>query len=101
MACSWLRRLAGVEHGAHVSQFALNLHCERMRAAEDAPYDPFRILKRCYGLAEIVKRGATGVDERRHVIRPHLERERIIVSENASRHGSCFAQQWPSFFEVL
>ena len=33
-----------------------------MRAAEQAPRNPSRVLERRHGLAEIVKRGATGVD---------------------------------------
>ena len=32
---------------------------------------------------------------------PHLKREVIRLSENASRHGNHFAKQRPGFFEVL
>ena len=31
--------------------------CGRVRAAEDAPRDPFRLLERRHGLAQIVERG--------------------------------------------
>ena len=41
-----------------VSQAALNVHCERVRAAEHAPRDPCRVLERRHGFAEIVERGA-------------------------------------------
>ena len=87
------RRLAGAEHGSRASQGILDPRCVGVRAAEHAPRDPFCVLERRHGLAEIVKRSATGVDERRHVIRPHPEREVITLSENASRHGNRFAQQ--------
>ena len=52
------RRLAGAERGSDIPQVALNLHRERMRAAEHAPHDPRRLLERRHGLAEIVERGA-------------------------------------------
>ena len=51
---------AGAERGSRGSQVALNQRCGRVCAAEHAPYDPFRILERRHGLAEIVERG-TGV----------------------------------------
>ena len=35
-----------------------------MRAAEHAPRDPFRVLERRHGFAEIVERGAVGFVER-------------------------------------
>ena len=38
-------------------QTPLNRHCERVRAAEHAPRDPFRLHERRHGLAEIVERG--------------------------------------------
>ena len=39
-------------------QHALNMHYERMRAAEHALRGPFNLLERRHGLAEIVERGA-------------------------------------------
>ena len=51
------RRLAGAERGSCFSQTVLNLSCLRMRAAEDAPRNRRRLLKRRHGLAEIVERG--------------------------------------------
>ena len=54
------RRLAGAEHGLRDSQFALNVQCERVGAAEHAPRGPRRVLERRHGLAEIVER-STGV----------------------------------------
>ena len=41
---------------ARVSQLALNINSERMRAAEHAPYGPFQILECPHGLADIVER---------------------------------------------
>ena len=52
------RRLAGAEGVSTPSQIELNGSCERMCAAEHAPRDPFRVLERRHGLAEIVERGA-------------------------------------------
>ena len=43
-----------------------------MRTAQNAPSDPCRVLERRDGLAEIVKRGVVGVDERRCIIRLRL-----------------------------
>ena len=57
-----------------------------------APRDPFHVLKRRHGLAEIVERGA-GVEVERRQSHPHREREFITFSENTSRHGYYFAQQ--------
>ena len=38
-------------------QGALNVHCGRVRAAEDLPRGPSRVLERGHGLANIVERG--------------------------------------------
>jgi hypothetical protein len=43
---------------SRVAQIALNIHCDRVRAAEHAPRGPYRILERRQGLADIVERGA-------------------------------------------
>ena len=40
------------ERGSRVTQIAHNRHYDRMRAAEHAPRDPFRVLERRYGLVE-------------------------------------------------
>ena len=62
------RRLAGGERGSRVSQFVLNVYCERVRAAEHASGDRFRLLERRHGLAEVVERGAGVKVERPRVI---------------------------------
>ena len=85
--------LAGAERGSRVSQGCPNIHCGRVRASEQASRDPFRVLERRHGLAEIVGRGCVVEVERLRVNFPHLEREYMPVSENASRYGYCFAQQ--------
>ena len=36
----------------------LNHRCDRMRSTEHTPRDPFRVLERRHGLAQIVERGA-------------------------------------------
>ena len=61
------RRFAGVERGSRVSQFVLNLRCERMCASEHAPCDPRRLLERRHSLVEIVERGVGVIAERRCV----------------------------------
>ena len=48
-------------------QLALKKHYERMRAAEHAPRDPFRVLESRHCLAEIVERGAVVLAERLRV----------------------------------
>ena len=53
-------RFAGAEHCSRVLQGLLSHLCGRVRAAEHAPHDPFRLLERRHGLAEIVER-RTGV----------------------------------------
>ena len=90
--CIIRRRLAGAEHGTRVSQGSLNCRCERMRATHHAPGRPFRLLERRHGLAEIVERGGGVFAECTRVDRPHLERDIMILSVNASRHGLHFAQ---------
>ena len=50
--------LAGAERGSRVSQLVLNSRCNRMGATEHAPCNPFGVLERFHGLAEIVERGA-------------------------------------------
>ena len=82
-------------------QHALNMHYERMRAAEHALRGPFNLLERRHGLAEIVERGAGVHVERRCVKCPHPEREIMRVSENASRQGNRLAQQRLGFFEAF
>jgi hypothetical protein len=72
-------------------QIILNRRGERVRAAEHAPRDPFRVLERRLGLVEIVERGVVVQVERLRVIRPHPERELMTISEDASRHGNNFA----------
>jgi hypothetical protein len=48
----------------------LNRQGKRVRATKSTPRDPVRVLERRHALAEIVERGAVGVDERRCDIRP-------------------------------
>ena len=88
----YLGLLGGAERGSRPSQGDLNLSCERVRAAHHAPRNPCRVFERCHGLTEVVERGAA-VQERPPVIPPHLEREFITITENASNHGNRFAQQ--------
>jgi hypothetical protein len=48
------RRFAGAERGSRVSQGSFHLQNGRVRAAEHAPRDPFRLLERRHGLAGFV-----------------------------------------------
>ena len=50
-----------MERCSRESQFALNPHHVRVRAAEHAPRGPCRLLERRHSLAEIVERGAFGL----------------------------------------
>ena len=88
----WRRRFAGAERGSRFSHVVLNPCCERVRATKHAPREPFRVIKRRRGLAEIVERGAGVHVERHRVNCPRPEREIMTFSENASRHGHRFAQ---------
>ena len=72
-----------------------------MVTTEHAPLGPFRLLERRHGLAEIVERGGRVLAERRRVIPPHIERESLVLTKNASRHGNQLAQQRLGFFEAL
>ena len=84
-----------------VSQRFLNLHNIRVRAAEHASRDPFRVLDGRQGLADVVERGCGVIVERVRVTQPHLERELITISENAPRHGQFFAHQRLGVCEAL
>ena len=57
--------------------------------------------KRRHGLAEVVEQGGGVAEERHRVNPPHLEREYMPFSENASRHGDRFAQQFLGFRMAL
>jgi len=48
----------GCERRSRVSQGALNPRCERVLAAEHAPRNPYRVIERRHGLAEIIECGA-------------------------------------------
>ena len=43
-----------MEIGSRVSQIELKFFCERIRAAEDAPRNPCRLLERRHGLAALL-----------------------------------------------
>jgi len=59
-------------------QIPLKRLCERVRAAEDASRDPFRVLACRHGFAEIVECGGVVLVERPRVNPSHLEGEFII-----------------------
>ena len=56
-------RLAGGERCSCDLQSFINSPSERVRGPKDAPRDPFRVLKRRHGLAQIVERGGVVVAE--------------------------------------
>ena len=58
-------------------------------------------LEYIHALAEIAERGAFVHVERPRVNPPHLERDIITLSKNASRYGNHFEQKWFGFFEAL
>ena len=82
------------------SQILLYLSEERVRAAEYAPCDPFQVLERRHGLAEIVERGVGVLVEKYRVKRPYPEREFMTLSENTLRRGYRSFQQRLGFFEA-
>ena len=91
----------GAESDSRVSQIALNIRCGRVRVTKNAPRDRFYLRERRHAFAEIVERGVGVSVERLRVIRPHLERESMALSENASRHGDRFEDQGLGFFEAI
>ncbi|CAH0380099.1 unnamed protein product [Pelagomonas calceolata] len=64
-----------------------------MRFAEYLLPRPCDRLERLHGFADMVERGASIQVERTRVTVPHLERDSMPFSENASRHGHHFAHQ--------
>ena len=94
------RRLAGAERGSRGSQILLNRPRERICATEHAPRGRCHVLKRRYGLADIVERGAFVIVERRRVIKPRPERELMTLPENASLRGHNFAKHHLGFLEA-
>ena len=93
--------VAGTQRGSRFSQSFLNPSRGRVRAAEHAPRGPCRLFKRRHSSAEIVERGAGVKTDRRRITKSHLERDVMIISENASRHGNHLAQECLGFFDAL
>ena len=56
--CNLCSPLAGAERSSRVCQGTLNPLSGRVRASHHAPRDPFHVLERRHGLADIVDRGA-------------------------------------------
>ena len=83
-----------------MSQGTLSRFRDRMRATKDATRGPFRLLERRHGLAEIVKGGAVVVVKILRIIHLHRERDIIISSDNAPRHGYRLAQERLGFSEA-
>ena len=75
------RRLAGVERGSRVTHVALDPRSGRVRATEHATRDPFRVLERRHGFAEIVERGAV-VSRVRRARLDGLTGARLVEREN-------------------
>ena len=69
-------------------QGGLNVHCERVRSTEHAPRDPFSVLERRHGLAEIVERGAVGF-VKQHTLSP-TSNERIHLPTLVAAGGAAF-----------
>ena len=108
MACRWGQGRQVVAHGqtcgqrlARLFQRLLGLRRLRMRRSENALPRMRNGFKRRHGFAAVIKRGAFVQVEHPRVNPPHLERHLMIITEDASRHRHCFAQQPPGFFETL
>ena len=93
-----LRRPCLAEGCSRGSQVVLNVYCERVRATEHLPRDPFRVLERRHGLAEMVERRAVLV-ERLCVapspvrllpseIKLYVEPEALNQEHNAQNHSN-------------
>ena len=95
------RFFTGAERGSRFLQGPLMCSCGRVRAAEDAPRDPFRLLERRHSLAQIVERGIVVLVERLRITPTHQEREVMVISKDASRHWHCFEQQRLNFCVAL
>ena len=87
------RRLAGAEGGLRFLRGKIDPCGGRVRAAEDLPRNPFRLLERCHGLSEIAERSAVILVECPCVIPPHPERGFMTLAVNAARNGHHPAQQ--------
>ena len=72
-----------------------------MRIAEYALPRPCDRLKRLHGFSDIGERGPIIAVESVRVKPPHFERDNIILSESAARHGCRFSQQRLGFLEAL
>ena len=57
-APTWLGRVESRERLSRYVEASFKFSCDRVGATEHAPRNPFRILERRHGLAEIVERGA-------------------------------------------
>ena len=78
------------------SDFSMSL-CERVRASEHAPRDPFRLLERRPGLAEItVRRAVVLVERPLRIIPPHPERDinYYLRERVAPRESFCATATW-------
>ena len=72
-----------------------------MRTTKHPSRDPFRLLERGHGLAEMVERRAVVPAARLRVTPPHPERDIVTLSENTACYAHRFAQQCLGFFEAL
>ena len=105
--CSWILRVSrrhgfqlvgkrahvefpGAGRCSRISQALFTHFYEGMRCAEHAPRDPFHVLERRHGLAEIVECGVSVHVECLSVHFPHRERNCRIISESSTRHGHRF-----------
>ena len=101
LAAYALPGFAGAEHRSRILQLALNSRCERVRAPKHTARGPIHLLERRHTLTEIVQRGTVVHVECLRVNQPHLAREIVTISENASRRGQRFAKKRLGFIEAL
>ena len=94
------RFFVDAEHSSRLLQVMIDVFCRRVRGTEHAPPDPFRVLERRHGLADIVERGGRVPVERPRVIPTHLKDEIVARAANTSRHWYRFAEQCFDFFEA-
>ena len=73
------RCFAGAEAFVQVAPGSVNVHCEWVFAAKDAPGGPYRFLERRNGLATIVERGTSDIAERRRVNPPRPDCDFITI----------------------
>ena len=71
-----------------------------MSRSQNTPHDCDRVLEHLKRLALLLGRGSS-VKGRVTEVLAYRQRDIVVISEDALRHGNIFAQQFLGFFEAL